>query len=335
MNCVVSLPAGVPQAMRAIVLRETGSADCLQLERVPTPAPGPGEALVRVLASSLSDEDVAIRSGKRAGCDLPRRLGRELAGEVVFLGEGAEGWRPGDKVIAAPPGMGETRDGAYADFAVVPAASLVRLPRGISPVEAVAAVRAFGAAWAAIVDRTAVAEGDHALVLGATGTSAIAVTQLLTWAGARVILIANARPSEDLRRLGAEFVLHAGDGDLADQVVAATSGAGVALAFDAAGPGLWPIALSLLSARGRLIVTERAETEPASVDPLLLARRELSLVGCPSVVSNEAIGRLLALCAEGLLETPLDGFLPLHEAKWGHERMEREPHALPMVLVPA
>lgn len=317
-------------------MHATGGADRLRLERVPTPAPGPGEALVRVIAGSLSAEDVAVRSGRRAiGKSLPHRLGREVSGEVVAVGEGVEGWRPGDKIVAAPEGLGESRDGSYSDFVTVPASALVKLPRGIPAIEAVAALRAFGALWTAVVEKAAVPEGQFALVLGAQGTGAIAATQLLNWAGARVICLAEGRPADELRRLGAEFVLDASAPQLEERIEAATGGAGVSVAIDTAGPSAWSLALDLLSPGGKLVVPEQPGAPSATLDPARLTAKSLLVMGCRSTVQTDAISRLLSLCTEGLLEVPIDGFLPLHEARWGHERIEREPRALPMVLVPA
>ncbi|NMR20967.1 NAD(P)-dependent alcohol dehydrogenase [Cellulomonas fimi] len=184
--------------MRAAVYRRFGGPDVVRVEEVPTPAPGRGEVLVRVHASTVSAADHRARSrdvprGLRVlasagiGTFRPSRrvLGMDVAGVVEAVGPGATRFGPGDEVVAMLGG----RCGGHAEYAVVPeGGAITRTPRGMTSEEAVTLV--FGGITArAFLRQVDLRAGSTVLVTGASGAVGTAVVQLAAHAGARVTAV--------------------------------------------------------------------------------------------------------------------------------------------------
>src|ERR1039458_7532707 len=119
--------------MKAIQIHETGGPEVLQLEDLPIPEPGPGQVLVRVEATGVNFIEIYFRKGVYKAA-LPFTPGSEAAGTVEELGPGVTGFAAGDAVASA------SMIGSYAEYALVPAAQLVKIPEGLSMEQAVAAM---------------------------------------------------------------------------------------------------------------------------------------------------------------------------------------------------
>src|SRR4051794_20537260 len=111
--------------MKAIQVNVPGGPDHLQLVDIPTPQPGPGQALVRIAASGVNFIDIYFRSGLYKS-DNPIAIGSEAAGTVASLGEGVTELAVGDRVAYV------MARGSYAEYAAVPAAQLVKIPENVS-----------------------------------------------------------------------------------------------------------------------------------------------------------------------------------------------------------
>src|SRR4051812_32783288 len=147
--------------MRAVVLRAAGGPEQLVCEQVAMPAPGLGEALVRVRAAALTRDELEWPVDR-----LPAIPSYELSGVVAALGPGGEGVAVGDEVFGMPA---FDRDGVAADYAAIPIAMLAPKPRALSHSEAAAVPLAALSAWQALFDHGRLAEGERALIHGATG----------------------------------------------------------------------------------------------------------------------------------------------------------------------
>ena len=109
--------------MKALLSREPGGPETLRVEDVPDPVAGPGELLVRVRACSINYPDVLIIEDKyQLKPPRPFAPGSEIAGEVEAVGEGVDGWKPGDRLIAA------TGFGGLVEKVVIPVARAIPLP---------------------------------------------------------------------------------------------------------------------------------------------------------------------------------------------------------------
>ncbi|MDP9000833.1 MAG: alcohol dehydrogenase catalytic domain-containing protein, partial [Myxococcota bacterium] len=185
--------------MRAIVIREPGGPEVLELREVATPEPSQGQVRVRIRATSVNRADLLQRLGvypAPAGSppDVP---GLEIAGEVDAIGDGAIEFPLGARVFGVVGG------GGYAEFIVVHARTLAPIPEGMTFVDAAAVPEAFVTAWDALVDQAHVSAGDVVLVHAVGSGVGTAALQLAHAVGASVVGTARTREKiERARGLG-------------------------------------------------------------------------------------------------------------------------------------
>ena len=190
---------------RAVVIEEFGGPEVLTLREVERPRPGPGQVLVRVMASGTNPVEAKIRQGKAIpDLPLPAVLGGDVSGVVKSVGAGVTDLTPGDEVYYTPEM--NSRAGSYADYNVVSADVVALKPHNLSHTEAAAIPLAGGTAWEAIVRRLAVRPGETVLVhAGAGGVGSFAV-QFAVAAGAQVLATAGTDHQQLLTDLGATAV---------------------------------------------------------------------------------------------------------------------------------
>lgn len=188
--------------MRALSLQETGGP--FQDARIPRPAPGPGEVLVRIHASGVNPLDLKIRAGAapHARHPLPAVLGMDLAGVVEALGDGVEAFRVGDAVYGLTGGVGGLQ-GSLAEWAAVDADLLAHQPRNLSMREAAALPLVTITAWEGLVDRAQVRAGQKVLVHGGAGGVGHVAVQIARAFGAQVFATGRPEQAEVIRGLGA------------------------------------------------------------------------------------------------------------------------------------
>jgi NADPH:quinone reductase-like Zn-dependent oxidoreductase len=223
----------IPQTMRAIRIDPTGAPGAVKIETVPVPQPAAGQVLLRVYAAGTNPVDWAIRpaapagaAGPAAAAGLPRVApppGRDLAGVVAALGPGVTDYKVGDKVYTALPG-----GGAYAEYAVAPAAELAIKPKNFT-FEQAAGIPIAGYTGLRMVLVAGVQKGQRVLVIGAAGGVGSTAVQAARAAGGHVIAVASSRHHDYLQSLGANEII-----DYDKQNVAATAKA-VAIVLNTVG----------------------------------------------------------------------------------------------------
>jgi NADPH:quinone reductase-like Zn-dependent oxidoreductase len=298
--------------MRAIAIHESGKAPTLT--ELPTPEAGPGEVLVRVQASSLNGFDVATAAGMLEGMmehRYPVVLGKDFAGTVEAVGEGASRFAAGDTVfgVVMKPFLG---DGGLGDYVVVSEEyGITRVPDGLD-LSSAGALGLAGTAAANAIDAVAPAPGGTVLISGATGGVGSIAIQYAAAAGARVIATALPGAETDfVRSLGADEVVDH-TGDIAAQVRAVAPD-GVTAIVHLAGDGA--ALAGLLTADGRLASTlgygpeqhDRAVAVMANPDSATLDRlaadvaagrvrlpvtRTYSLIDVPAAIADFGAGSL-------------------------------------------
>lgn len=173
--------------MKTLLSHEPGGPETLALAERPTPAPGPGELLVRVLACAVNFPDVLIIEDKyQLKPPRPFAPGSEIAGVVEAVGPGVAGWQAGDRLIAA------IAFGGMADQAIVPAQLAFRLPGWADPAEGAALLMTYGTTIHALADRGQLKAGETLLVLGAAGGTGLAAVEIGKALGARVVAAASS-----------------------------------------------------------------------------------------------------------------------------------------------
>lgn len=179
----------------------------LVLTRLPRPVAGPGEVLVRILAAGLNPLDTKIRAGQAAHArqPAPAVLGIDMSGTVEAVGDGVEGFAPGDAVYGMTGGVGGVQ-GSLAEFASVDARLLALAPSRIPLANAAAIPLAFITAWEGLVDRANVQPGQSVLVHGGAGGVGSMAVQLAVARGARVVATGSAAQLTTINAMGATAV---------------------------------------------------------------------------------------------------------------------------------
>jgi len=254
--------------MQALRFDRYGAPSILRVETLPVPEPGPNEALVRVEAAAINPSDVKIVAGA-FGASLPRTPGRDFAGTVITGG----GW-DGRKIWGSGAGFGFARDGAHAQYVLVPLDGLSARPASLTAGQASAVGAPHVAAWSALVHAGGIKVGEVVLVTGALGAVGRAAIQIAHWKGARVIGADRSAGASE-----ADVLLDLSAVDLVDAVRGATGGRGVDLALDAVGGPLFEPVLKSLGLGGRHVAITSVGTTRVEFDLADFYHNRLTLTG--------------------------------------------------------
>jgi NADPH2:quinone reductase len=303
--------------MRAMVLPRFGGPELFEARDLPRPVPGPGQLLVRVVASGTNPVDAKLRQdGSWAGLQPPVVLGYDASGEVEEVGPGVTGFARGDAVYYTPEIHGNPL-GTYAEWNVVAASIVAPRPARLSHVEAAALPLAAGTAYEAIVRRLAVRPGETVLIHGGAGGVGSFAVQIARAAGARVIATAGAANQELLRKLGADVCVDYGKEDPARIALRETGGAGVDAVFSTVGGDTVIHSLPATRPFGRLatILGFRGDLTVAYV-------RNLTVHGVFLTREGARLRELGRLVDQGKLAPVVDEVLPLARVADAHRRLD-------------
>lgn len=220
-----------------------GPPDVMVLQEHPVPTPGPGEVLIKVLASGINPSDVKNVSGHFKTL-TPRVPGRDFAG-VIVTGDRREG----EEVWGSGPSFGVARDGAHAQYVVMPSAWVPRKPANLNMQQAAAIGVPYLAAWSGLITAGALETGETVLITGVSGAVGRAATQIAHRSKARVI----GAGRSDANPSGADAIIDTTHKDWVHEVLALTNGRGVDLALDAIGGALFEPCLKALRHGGRQV----------------------------------------------------------------------------------
>jgi len=193
--------------MKAVVVHQYGGHEVLKFEEYPDPAPGPGEVLVRVAATSVNPIDYKRRAGQTKDfypIKFPGLMGVDIAGTVAKIGSGVEGFSVGEPVFAIA-------DDAYAELCVVKAASLAKVPKGLDLIQAAALPLVTTTGNQLISEGTGIKAGQTVLVAGAAGGVGRSAVFTAKQRGAIVIAGVLKRQMEETKTIGADQVLATDD----------------------------------------------------------------------------------------------------------------------------
>lgn len=338
--------------MKAITFYEHGDSNVLRYEDVPSPEPGPGEALIAVRAVAVNrGPDVETRRKGFAMGALPKPHigGTDPAGHVVGLGPGVEGFALGDRVAIYPviacgscdfcqAGAAENycrksrlfgvqTEGGRAELTVAPTTQLVRLPDSVSYTQAAALGVAYTTTYHGMFERAGIGPSDSLLVMGAGGGVGVAAVQLAVDIGVPVFAVTGDRwKQERLLELGVEAAFSYRDADWADHLRAATKdGLGVTAAFDNGGTATMAASVSCLGRGGRLFCSGGTTGLEVSLNVRNLYREQQSLLFYVQG-SKADMTKLVELVATGRIDPMIDSTYPLVEAAAADDRMESGEH---------
>lgn len=322
--------------MKAIQIQETGGPEVLQLIELPIPAPGPGQVLLRIEAIGVNFIEIYFRKGQYKAA-LPLIPGSEAAGTIEELGPGVTGFATGD-VVASTSVLG-----SYAEYALVNAAQLVKVPAGIEP-ESAAAVMLQGMTAHYLSHSTfPLKAGDTTLVHAGAGGVGLLLTQMATMIGARVITtVSTAEKAELSREAGASDVILYTEQDFESEVKRLTGGKGVDVVYDSVGKTTFDKSLNCLRPRGMMVLFGASSGPVPPFDLTVLNGKGALYVTRPSLwyyVSTRAeldwrAGDVLGWVASGKLKLRKEHIYSLADAAQAQTDLENRKTTGKILLEP-
>jgi NADPH2:quinone reductase len=314
--------------MKAIQVREPGGPEKMELVDIPTPQPGPRQALVRIAASGVNFIDVYFRTGLYKA-DVPISLGSEGAGTVESTGPDVTEVTPGDRVAYT------MARGSYAEYAVVPSAQLVRIPDSIGFPTAAAAMLQGMTAHYLTHSTFPLKKGDTCLVHAAAGGAGGLIVQMAKMLGARVFgTVSTEAKAQVARDSGVDEAILYTQQDFEAEVKRLTqgtpSGPGVHVVYDSVGNTTFYKSLNCLRPRGTLVLFGQSSGPVAPFDPNILNGKGSLFLTRPSLahylLTREELlwraGEVLNWIAAGDLKVRVDRTYPLAEAAAAHRALE-------------
>ena len=319
--------------MKAIQVKVPGGPENLLLVDIPIPHPGPGQALVRIAASGVNFIDIYFRTGLYKA-DLPIAIGSEGAGTVEAVGEGVTEVAAGDRVAYA------MARGSYAEYAVVPAAQLVKIPAHLDFQSAAAAMLQGMTAHYLTHSTFALKAGDTCLVHAAAGGAGGLIVQMAKNLGARVLgTVSTAAKARIAREAGADEVILYTEQEFDVEAWRLTGGRGVDVVYDSVGKTTFEKSLNALRPRGMLALFGQSSGSVPPFDVALLSKGSLFLtrpgLGHYLLTREELLwraGDVLNALDTGKLRLRIDRTYPLADAAVAHRDLESRKTAGKLLL---
>lgn len=345
--------------MKALCFYEHGDLDVLQYTDVPDPTPGPGQVLIQVKACALNHLDIWVRRGwPGLKLTMPHIGGSDVAGIVAGLGPGVTDWQVGDRVVV-DPGLvtgedeftrrgehslsiglhylilGEQVPGGAADYVVVPAANLLKMPDDWDYPEAAAPLLVGVTAWRMLFKRADLRAGESVLIVGAGGGVNSMALQLAKWAGATVYALTSTDDKmARAKALGADVVLnYREDPDWHKSIGKLTGRRGVDLVVDNVGQATLNQSMRAVARGGRVVIVGNTSGPKTEIDIRFIFGKQISLIGS-TMGSPQDFRDVMRLVWTRKIQVPVDRVLPLSQGREGHALLERGDKFGKVVLVP-
>lgn len=319
--------------MKAVVIEKTGGPEVLEYKEVPTPVPGPGQALVKAHTIGVNMPEVLVRKGSYGWMPpLPAIPGIEMSGTIAALGPDAGDVELGQAVYVSAREL-PNRCGCYAEYISVDTGALSKVPPEVE-LEAAATLASYQVAWHLLNSATRGFEYESVLVTAAAGGIGSAAVQLAAATGIRVIAVASsAEKAAFAKQLGASVAVAQSEKEWPDKVRAATENRGVDLVLDAMGGARFPALFDLVAPLGLVIQYGQLTGVPESAAVYDAMRRHQGRSPALRIFSMHVFDDvparrhacttlLLALLARGAIRPVIQQRLPLAEAARAHELLE-------------
>ncbi len=331
--------------MRGAVFTEHGGAEVIHtVDDLPIPEPGAGEVRLRMRAAALNRLDLWVRVGwKGLTLHMPHVTGSDGAGEVDAIGAGVTTVTAGDRVAVDPavvaadsPAMmtglenqsriaimGEHTSGLAAEYCIVPARNLVKMPDGFSFEGAAAAGLVYVTAWHSLITRGGLKPGETVLIVGAGGGVNTASIQIAKLSGAKVIVIGStAEKCAKAKELGADIVIDRSvTPEWSREIQKLTDKRGVDIVIDNVGKATMFDSIRSARIGGRILVVGNTSGPIFELDLRYIFSKHLSIIGSTMGPHQDYV-RVMNLVFDGALKPVISALLPLEDARKGHELLE-------------
>ena len=322
--------------MKAVRVEQFGGLEALQIQDVPVPDPGEGEARVKIDVVGVNFLDIYQRIGRYQG-SLPFTLGQEAAGIVDAVGPNVTEVKPGDRVAYA------LVQGSYAEYAIIPAWKLVPIPNGVDATRAVAAMVQGITAHYLTHSTYPLKAGETALVHAAGGGTGGLLVQVAKHCGARVIgTVSTEEKARLAREAGADEVILYTQTDFEAEVKRLTNNKGVNVVYDSVGKDTFDKSLNCLRRRGYMVLYGASSGAVPPIDPQILnAKGSIFLtrpyLGHYIADRTELLERatdVFQWIADGELEVRIDKTFPLADVAEAHRYLENRQSKGKVLLSP-
>jgi NADPH2:quinone reductase len=322
--------------MKAVRVQTPGGVEALRYEDLEAPSPKAGEALVKIEAVGVNFIDIYIRSGMYKN-PLPLTLGQEGAGVIEATGPNVTQVQVGDRV--AYSGVA----GSYAEYAVVPAARLVKIPDGLGTQDAAAAMLQGMTAHYLAHTTYPLKSGDTALVHAAAGGVGLLLVQMAKRRGARVFGTVSTEDKAKLaREAGADEVILYTQQDFEVEVKRLTDGRGLQVVYDSVAKTTFEKGLNCLAPRGYMVLYGQSSGPVPAFDLAQLGAKGSLFITRPTLghytLTREELlqraGDVLGWIRDGRLKLRIDQTFPLKDAGEAHRRLEGRQSTGKLLLVP-
>lgn len=321
--------------VKAITMSAFGGLEHVALGDVPTPSPGPGEVTVRMRAAALNHLDLWTLGGLPGqDLELPHVLGADGAGEILELGDGVGGLRPGAAVVVNPAlhcgtcefcrageqslcttfrMMGEHSAGTFAEVIKIPATNVFPFPPRLSFAQAAALGVTTITAYRMLFTRGRMRPGEWVLITGIGGGLALSLFALARPVAGRIFVTSSSRDKlERAIAMGADHGIDYADEDVGRAVRRLTGKRGVDLVVDSAGGSALDPALRALRKGGRLVIAGGTAGRKAELDVARVFWNQLEVIGS-TMGSDADVSDMLRMVAGSDIEPVIDRTFPLED----------------------
>jgi len=321
---------------KAIRIHSPGGPEVMRWEDVPTPEPGPGEALIKQAAVGLNYIDVYFRTGLYKAPSMPLVIGQEGAGTVTAVGANVTLVKPGDRVAYAGA------IGGYATERVIAADRLVKLPDGLD-FKVAATMMLQGMTAQYLVRHTYVVKpGDTIVAHAAAGGVGLILCQWAKHLGATVIGVVSTPAKADLAKAHGAAHTVVGYDNLVAEVKRITGGAMVPVVYDSIGKDTFTTSLDCLAPLGLMVSYGNASGPVPPVDIGILAAKGSLYLTRPTLATYTAkradlektAAELFDVVLKGAVKIEVNQTFPLKDAAVAHIALESRKTTGSTVLIP-
>ncbi|ARU94030.1 NAD(P)H-quinone oxidoreductase [Tatumella citrea] len=316
----------LPEIMNAVIARQPGGADMLELVQRPVPQPAFGEVLIQVIYAGVNRPDIMQRNGIAVPPGVTDILGLEVSGNIVAVGAGVEHLSVGTPVMALLNG------GGYAGYCIARAELCLILPESLSLAEAAGVPEAAFTVWHNLFELGRLQPGETVLIHGAASGVGTFALQCAQACGAQVIATAGGREKiAALRELGVWRAIDRHNEDFVEVINQITNGQGVDIVLDNVGGDYVSRNLRVLAPQGRHVSLGFMQGARIELDLQLIMRKGLSLTSSTLRPKSSAEKARLARCIEkhllplmsaGKISPVLHQIVPLADVAQAHRILE-------------
>lgn len=310
--------------MKQIIVQEPGGPEQMTVVDVPTPTPGPGQVLIAVHVSGVNFIDIYFRTGLYKS-ERPIALGSEAAGVVEQVGSGVTDVAVGDRVAY------QMVRGSYAEYALVPAIQVVKIPDAVDFTTAAAVILQGTTAHYLTHSTFPLQKGHTCLVHAAAGGAGGLVVQFAKARGARVFgTVSTEAKAREVQALGADATIIYTQQDFETEVKRLTENRGVDVVYDSVGQTTFDKSLNVLRKRGMMALFGQSSGPVPPVDPAVLNAKGSLFLTRPSLAHHidppdelrSRVGDVMSLIASGRLKVRISATYPLSDAARAHRDLE-------------